>query len=546
MKRTDYIGEFIYEDNVLQFIQHEEGRIVEAEGGGWEYQYSIKDHLGNTRVTFTTEPKTRQYDATMETAFATEEEALFDNLDTRHNDNALDHTDAGSTYTYSSYLTGTGSAIVGPAISLAVMGGDKLTLSAYGKFEDAGSYSTAVAGTFAGELANALDATNLLIETAGEAAGYLASPISALHNAMTDDPDRPRAYINYILFDQHFTYLSSGFDRIDAIAGFAPGNPGSVSHDQLSVLNVDMEQSGYAFIWLSNETANSKVWFDDLQIFHQESPIIQVDDYYPFGLSMASSYQRVDALRNRYLYNEGSELQEDFGLGLYQTKFRMLDPVLGRWIQVDPVADSLSSYTPYNSMDNNPIRYNDPNGDCPIGNPNCNSGKPSGIFSDRVVNNLASGNKSASNIISIKGGVQAAGFGQTLKVGKLFSATADVKAFAIEGQANSNSTASLDASVYTAELGLDIGGFNKSAGREEINAEYNFDGGKVTADVKVRDDMLSDNEIAFGQTVGNISYKISANIDAINATIKSGIEATKEYFKDKLSSVIDIANGGNN
>jgi len=58
--------------------------------------------------------------------------------------------------------------------------------------------------------------------------------------------------------------------------------------------------------------------------------------------------------------------------------------------------------------------------------------------------------------------------------------------------------------------------------------------------------MLSDNEIAFGQTVGNISYKISANIDAINATIKSGIEATKEYFKDKLSSVIDIANGGNN
>jgi len=105
MKRTDYIEEFIYEDDVLQFIQHEEGRIVEAEGGGWEYQYHLKDHLacptrerrGNTRVTFTAEPKTRQFDATMEMSFATEEEALFDNLDTRHNDNALDHTDGGST-----------------------------------------------------------------------------------------------------------------------------------------------------------------------------------------------------------------------------------------------------------------------------------------------------------------------------------------------------------------------------------------------------------------------------------------------------------------
>ena len=446
----------------------------------------------------------------------------------------------------SSYLTGTSSAIVGPAITLSVMAGDELDISVFGKFEDETSFSTATATGFAGEVASALDATNVVIESGSVATGFINSALTAMGTYGGSDTDRPRAFLNYILFDQNFTYLSSGFDRIDVSAGFPTGDPGSVSFDQMSLLDVTISESGYAFIWLSNETANSKVWFDDLQIVHTESSIIQVDDYYPFGLSMASSYQRVDALRNRYLYNEGSELQEDFGLGLYQTKFRMLDPVLGRWIQVDPVADSLSSYTPYNSMDNNPIRYNDPNGDCPIGNPNCNSGKPSGIFSDRVVNNLASGNKSASNIISIKGGVQAAGFGQTLKVGKLFSATADVKAFAIEGQANSNSTASLDASVYTAELGLDIGGFNKSAGREEINAEYNFDGGKVTADVKVRDDMLSDNEIAFGQTVGNISYKISANIDAINATIKSGIEATKEYFKDKLSSVIDIANGGNN
>jgi RHS repeat-associated protein len=363
MKRTNYIGEeFVYEDNVLQFIQHEEGGIVPGETGGWEYQYNIKDHLGNTRVTFTTQPKTRQYDATMETAFATEEEALFDNLDTRHNDDALDHTDAGSTYTYSSFLTGTGTAIVGPAITLSVMAGDELDISAYGKFEDAGTYSTAVAGGFAGELAAALDATNVVIESGSVATGFINSALTAMGSYGGSDTDRPRAFLNYILFDQNFNYLSSGFDRIDVTAGFVAGNPGSVSHDQMSLLDVSISESGYAFIWISNETANSKVWFDDLQIIQTESPIIQTDDYYPFGLSMGSSYQRVDALRNRYLFNGGSELQNDMNLGLYQTLFRMYDPALGRFTSVDLLADFFPGINPYSFGLDNPISFGDPDG----------------------------------------------------------------------------------------------------------------------------------------------------------------------------------------
>ncbi|MTI24408.1 RHS repeat domain-containing protein, partial [Fulvivirga kasyanovii] len=58
VKRTDYMGEFIYENGELQLIQHEEGRIVKGEGNSFDYQYHLKDHLGNTRLTFTTKPKT--------------------------------------------------------------------------------------------------------------------------------------------------------------------------------------------------------------------------------------------------------------------------------------------------------------------------------------------------------------------------------------------------------------------------------------------------------------------------------------------------------
>jgi hypothetical protein len=46
----------------------------------WEYQHHLKDHLGNTRVSFTTKPQTIQFDATFETENATSEEQLFSNI----------------------------------------------------------------------------------------------------------------------------------------------------------------------------------------------------------------------------------------------------------------------------------------------------------------------------------------------------------------------------------------------------------------------------------------------------------------------------------
>ncbi|HTF17549.1 MAG TPA: hypothetical protein VK658_05720, partial [Chryseolinea sp.] len=57
MKTTDYIGEMVYENNVLKLLQQGEGRVL-PDGAGWEYQYFIKDHLGNVRVTFTSKTQT--------------------------------------------------------------------------------------------------------------------------------------------------------------------------------------------------------------------------------------------------------------------------------------------------------------------------------------------------------------------------------------------------------------------------------------------------------------------------------------------------------
>ncbi len=56
---TDYIGNFIYEDDELKYILNGNGRIV-VDGSNYNYQYFIKDHLGNTRVTFDASGKVLQ------------------------------------------------------------------------------------------------------------------------------------------------------------------------------------------------------------------------------------------------------------------------------------------------------------------------------------------------------------------------------------------------------------------------------------------------------------------------------------------------------
>lgn len=91
--------------------------------------------------------------------------------------------------------------------------------------------------------------------------------------------------------------------------------------------------------------------------------VVQENSYYGFGLIMPGS--AVTSASNKNLYNGGSEWQNDYANlpDYYRTFYRNYDASLGRFMSVDPRAESAESMTAYQYAGNNPIMNNDPMGD---------------------------------------------------------------------------------------------------------------------------------------------------------------------------------------
>ncbi|MET7001558.1 RHS repeat domain-containing protein [Chitinophaga defluvii] len=136
-----------------------------------------------------------------------------------------------------------------------------------------------------------------------------------------------------------------------------------------------VQQSGFLYVYTSNESPQD-VFFDNVTVALANGPFLEETHYYPFGLTMAgissNALKGTNYPENRIKYN-GNELQtkefsDESGLEWYDFNARLYDQQIGRFQQIDPWIEfgSQEILTPYQFSLNNPIRYNDPDGKCPI------------------------------------------------------------------------------------------------------------------------------------------------------------------------------------
>lgn len=65
---------------------------------------------------------------------------------------------------------------------------------------------------------------------------------------------------------------------------------------------------------------------------------------------------------NKRKFNDGTELNTSFDINLYETSYRLHDPQIGRFHQIDPLAGIADDWSPYAYVLNNPLLFNDPYG----------------------------------------------------------------------------------------------------------------------------------------------------------------------------------------
>jgi RHS repeat-associated protein len=413
-KTTTYIGGFVYDDNHLQFLAMEEGRIrIRTETvviGRYPcdpdvldpnscqgdlniygthttlfYDYFIKDHLGNVRVVLTDEVRKDIYPiASVENANAVNLEDDFYNINQSNvvpkssalaipdyvNKNlVLDirnphvSEEANSETLYR--LNGNNeSSKMGLGITLKVMAGDEVHI--FGK----SYWKTAGTGIPAGG-PGLITVLNLLKDFVGgglpgggkggvtgeQLSGLsdIVGGIGSLLGSQQETPAKPKAYINWILFDENLRpvvstlHSNSSFDQVD-VEGVLKSHFSGTGK---------ITKSGYLYIYCSNET-KMDVFFDNLQVVHTRGPLLEETHYYPFGLEMAGiSSKAAGTLGNKYQYNGKEEQREEFsdgsGSGWLDYGARMYDAQIGRWHVVDPMTESSEAETPYMYAGANPI-----------------------------------------------------------------------------------------------------------------------------------------------------------------------------------------------
>lgn len=119
--------------------------------------------------------------------------------------------------------------------------------------------------------------------------------------------------------------------------------------------NPYQEPSPFLGVWKKERLENADAHF--LGTLEEKSRAENFcDSYLPFGMSFNSS---ATSPENLYKYNGKEEQKET---DWYDYGWRMYQPDLGRWFNVDPLSEDYLDFSPYHFSGNNPVRFVDVDG----------------------------------------------------------------------------------------------------------------------------------------------------------------------------------------
>lgn len=230
----------------------------------------------------------------------------------------------------------------------------------------------------------------------------------------------------------------------------------------------------------------------NIRLSYDKSLVIQEENnFYPFGLKQSGYNNVINSSSGalKYKYN-GKELQQELSLNLYDYGARNYDPVLGRWMNIDLLAEQGRRWSPYNYAMDNPVYFIDPDGMWPW--PSWNSVKQ---FASGFVSTVGSAIKSAATPLSgysakdaIKAGASMANGDSKSSFKTIVNATgnatgipATIKTIKQAANGDAKAIGSVTAIVVMAVVTHKAGGSKASASAESATMESLSNTVKTTA-----------------------------------------------------------------
>jgi RHS repeat-associated protein len=148
------------------------------------------------------------------------------------------------------------------------------------------------------------------------------------------------------------TDYASGFQYEGPVLKFFPTPEGYVEYNN----------GTFTYIYqYKDHLGNVRLTYKNIGTTTPTLQIVEESNYYPFGLKQKVDGEQIYNSSYKYKYN-GKELQDEMGLNLYDYGARNYDPALGRWMNIDPLAEKSRRFNPYAYALDNPVYFIDPDG----------------------------------------------------------------------------------------------------------------------------------------------------------------------------------------